>query len=103
MIADLISDQRDVVLGFAQNLPSYGLDTKENGTAQYLEQVANKATLGGQAMVGALRQGRNVAVLDTAGIGTNLEIPDVYQSPPPQANIVAAEYSESEAANLVIR
>jgi hypothetical protein len=103
VIEDLISDQRDVVLGFAQNLPTYGTDTKENGAAQYLAQVANKATLGGQAVVGALRQGRNVAVLNTAGIGTNLEIPDTYQSPPPEANIAAAEYSESEAANLVIR
>jgi hypothetical protein len=103
VIEDLIPDQRDVILGFAQNLPTYGLDTKENGAAQYLNQVANPATLGGQAIVGALRQGRNVAVLDTAGIGTNLEIPEVYQSLPPQANVAAAEYSESEAASLIIR
>jgi hypothetical protein len=104
VIADLISDQRDVVLGFAQNLPAYGTDTKANGTAQYLSQVANQTTLGGQAMVGALRQGRNVAVLNIAGIGNNLEIPSTYQiEPPPQDNIAAAEYSESEAANLVVR
>jgi len=103
VIADLIPGQRDVALGFAQNLPSYGTDTKENGTAQYLDQVANRSTLGGQAIIGALRQGRNVAVLDTAGIANNLEIPSTYQPLPPQANIAAAEYSESEAANLVIR
>jgi hypothetical protein len=103
VIADLIPGQRDVALGFAQNLPSYGTDTKENGTAQYLDQVANRSTLGGQAMVGALRQGRNVAVLDTAGIANNLEIPSTYQPLPQQANIAAAEYSESEAADLVIR
>jgi hypothetical protein len=103
VIEDLIPGQRNAVLGFAQNLPTYGTDTKENGAAQYLAQVANRSTLGGQAMIGALRQGRNVAVLNTAGIGSNLEIPDVYQSPPPQANIAAAEYSESDAANLVIR
>jgi len=69
----------------------------------YLEQVANKSTIGGQAIVGTLRQGRNQTVLAAASIGNNIEIPDTYQSPPPEANIAAAEYSESEAANLVIR
>jgi len=103
VIEDLISGQRDVVLGFAENLPSYGLDTAVDGTAQYLDQVANRSTLGGQAIVGALRQGRNVAVLDAAGVGTNLEIPNTLAVPAPQANIVAAEFSESEAANLVVR
>jgi hypothetical protein len=103
VIADLISGQRDVVLGFAENLPSYGLDTAVNGTAQYLDQVANKSTLGGQAIVGALRQGRNIAVLDAVGVGTNLEIPNTLAVPAPQANIARAEFTESEAANLVIR
>jgi hypothetical protein len=103
VIEDLIPDQRGVVQGFAENLTSYGTDTKVNGTAQFLDQVANKVTIGGQAMIGALRQGRNTAVLDTAGIGNNIEIPDTFKEPPPQANIDLAEYSESAAANLIIR
>jgi hypothetical protein len=103
VIEDLIPDQRGVVQGFAENLTNYGTDTKVNGTAQFLDQVANKVTIGGQAMIGALRQGRNTAVLDTAGIGNNIEIPDTFKEPPPQANIDLAEYSESAAANLIIR
>jgi hypothetical protein len=103
VIPDLIPDQRGVVQGFAENLTSYGTDTKVNGTAQFLDQVANKITIGGQAMIGALRQGRNTAILDSAGIGNNIEIPDTFSEPPPQANVDLAEYSESAAANLVIR
>jgi hypothetical protein len=103
VIEELIPNQRTAILGFVQNLPEYGRDTIVDGTAVCLEQVANKSTIGGQAIVGSLRQGRNQAVLDAAGIGTNIEIPATYQSPPPQADVVAAEYSESEAANLVVR
>jgi hypothetical protein len=103
VIEELIPNQRTAILGFVQNLPEYGRDTMVDGTAVYLEQVANKSTIGGQAIVGTLRQGRNQTVLAAASIGNNIEIPDTYQSPPPEANIAAAEYSESEAANLVIR
>ena len=102
-IANLIPGQREAVLSFAQNIPTFGLDTTVGGTAQFLEQVANKSTIGGQAIVGALRQGRNVEVLDLAGIGNTIDIPDTFREPPPQANVTLAEYSESAAANLVIR
>ena len=103
VIADLIPGQRDVVLGLAQNLPAYGTDTTQGGTAQYLNQVADQSTLAGQAMIAALRQGRNIRTLDTAGIGNNMEVEPVPQEEPPQANIDTAEYTEAEAANLVIR
>lgn len=103
VIPDLIPNQRGVIQGFAENLTGYGTDTKVNGTAQFLDQVANKVTIGGQAMIGALRQGRNIAVLDAAGIGNNIEIPDTFKEPPPQASVDLAEYSESAAADVVIR
>jgi hypothetical protein len=102
-IANLIPGQREAVLSFAQNIPTFGLDTTLGGTAQFLEQVANKSTIGGQAIVGALRQGRNVEVLDLAGIGNTIDIPNTFREPPPQADVIPAEYSESAAANLVIR
>lgn len=103
VIDELIPNQRTSILGLIQNLPTYGLDTDTNGAAEFLEKVADTTTIGGQAIVGALRQGRNVAILDTAGIGTDIEIPATFQQPPPKATTVLAEYSESDAANLVIR
>jgi hypothetical protein len=103
VIPDLIPNQRSAILGFVQNLPTYGLDTIQGGAAEFLDHVADMTTIGGQAIIGALRQGRNVGVLDTAGVGNDIEIPSTYQQPPPQANIAVAEYSEADAANLVIR
>lgn len=102
-IENLIANQRTAILGFIQNLPTYGLDTQANGSAEFLEEIADKTTLGGQSIVGALRQGRNVAVLDAVGVGTNIEIPNTFNQPPPQVSLTPAEYTEAEAANLVIR
>jgi hypothetical protein len=103
VIEELIPNQRTAILGFVQNLPESGRDTMVDGTAVYLEQVANKSTIGGQAIVGALRQGQNQAVLGAAGIGTDIVIPATLQQPAPEADTSIAEFSESEAANLVVR
>jgi hypothetical protein len=103
VIEDLIPNQREAVLSFAQNLTAYGTDNDANGAAQYLNQVSNKSSLGGQAIIGALRQGKNEAILSTAGVLTDLDIPAVYQEAPAQANTAIVDYTESEAANLVIR
>ena len=102
-IDELIANQKSAVLSFVQNLPSYGLDTTADGTAVFLEQVADSTTLGGQAVIGALRQGRNVAALDAAGIGNDVNIPNEFSTTPTQADISNIEFTESEAANLVIR
>jgi hypothetical protein len=102
-IGELIPNQRSVVLGFVQSLPEYGTDTNSDGTAAFLEQIADKTTQGGQAIVGALRQGQNTALLNSAGIGTNINIPTTFKQTPPQINTTASEYTESEAANSVIR
>lgn len=50
-LSDLIPNDKTAVLNFIQNLPSYGEDTAFGGTADFLEAVANKNTLGGQAIV----------------------------------------------------
>lgn len=88
---------------FVLSLPSYGLDTKVGGAAQYLEDVANVSTAGGQAIVAALREGRSKAGLNTAGVGTASN--SVSSDPaevPPQANLIPALVTESSArANVV--
>jgi hypothetical protein len=98
---DLIPNQQSAILSFIQNLPGYGIETQVGGAAEYLESVADLLTLGGQAIVGSLRQGRNTAVLSASGIGQDIEIPNTYQQPPPQANLIPSTYTESEAANIV--
>lgn len=103
IIGDLIPNQRSVIMGFIQSLPEYGTDTKANGTFEFLNAIADSTTQGGQAIIGALRQGQNTELLNSIGIGTNIDIPTTFKQPPPQMNTSASEYSESEAANAVIR
>jgi hypothetical protein len=101
--ANLTSNQRTSMYGFIFNLPSYGLDTKIGGTAQFIEGIANLASFTGQAVVGCLREGVNQQALNNAGIQTNSNIPAEPNPPPPQANLIPSIYTESEAANLVVR
>ena len=102
-IDELIPNQKSAVLSFVQNLPNYGLDTTANGTSVFLEQVANPDTLGGQAIIATLRQGRNVAALDAAGIGNDINIPTDFSKEPEQANIAGIEFTQSDAAGQIIR
>jgi hypothetical protein len=73
-LSDLIPNEETALLSFVQNLPSYGEDTAFGGAADFLEDIADKTTLGGQAIVACLRQGRNVQTLDQTGISTDIYI-----------------------------
>ena len=63
------------VYAFVQNLPYYGLLTADGDAAEFLENVADTTTLGGQAIVGAMREGRNNARLSTSGLYNVNQIP----------------------------
>ena len=69
---------------FVQNLPQYGLLTASGDAAEFLESLADVTTLGGQAIVGAMREGRNQAKLNTSGLYNNTQIPsDAVVAPIP--------------------
>jgi hypothetical protein len=63
------------VYSFVQNLPNYGLLTASGDAAEFLENIADTTTLGGQAIVGVMREGRNNARLSTAGLYNTNQIP----------------------------
>jgi hypothetical protein len=100
--ANLQPNSTTSIYSFIYSLPSYGNDTAEGGLSQMLENMSDLTTLGGQAVVACLRQGRNTTALSNAGIPTNLTIP-ITTATPPQATLLPSTYSESEAANAVIR
>lgn len=100
---NLTANQRNSMYGFIFSLPNYGLDTTVGGTAQFIEGVANLSSFTGQSVVACLREGRNQQALDLSGIYTNSGIPADAVPPPPQANLIPSTYTESEAANLVVR
>jgi len=95
--SDLTPNEKSTVLNFIESLPDYGTDTSVNNKADFLEIIANKNTLGGQAIVGTLRQGKNAAVLDAAGIGRDSSIPATPSQLAPQINTSSTDYSAEDA------
>jgi hypothetical protein len=102
-IANLVATGRGPIMSFVQSLPNYGLNTEQNGPAQFLETVADLGTQGGQAIVACLREGKNNAVLNAVNVGVDTNIPSSPATPPPQANLIPSTYSDAEAANLVVK
>ena len=66
---------KNSVYAFVQNLPYYGLLTASGDAAEFLENIADTTTLGGQAIVGAMREGRNNARLSAASLYNTNQIP----------------------------
>lgn len=85
----------------AQNLPTLGLDTTEGGAAELLERIVDYDSLGGQAIIAAMREGRNLQRLANANVeqDTSLDT-DGVQDP---AQLTTSQYTKSEAQNRVIR
>ena len=102
-ISELTTNDQGPVMSFVESLPSYGLNKEQNGPVWFLEQVADLTTLGGQAIVGCLREGQNSVILNNVGVGLDTGIPSDPSSPNPVANLIPATYTESQAANLVVK
>ena len=89
------------ITAFIPALAGYGKDTQQGMAAQFLESIANTANQYGQAMVGALREGRNTAGLDAIGVKPDNGVPQQPASVPPQATLSSSEYTPAEARALV--
>jgi len=66
---------KNSIYSFSQNLAYYGLLTANGDAAEFLENIADTTTLGGQAIVGAMREGCNNARLGTAGLYNVNQVP----------------------------
>ena len=101
-VANVVASQTSTQ-SFIFSLPSFGVDTKVGGTAQYLEDVADIATSGGQSIVATLREGRSKIGLNGTGVGTLVNsVPADPAQIPPQANLIPSIVSESAARANVI-
>lgn len=103
VFANLTANDRQSIYGLILSLPDYGIDTAEGGKAQFLELAANTASFTGQAVIAAMREGRNKLVLGVSGITTNSSIPAEPDPPPPEAELIPSTYNETEATDLVIK
>ena len=111
-VGNVQGNNQAAIMSFVSSLPSFGLDTKVGGSAQYLELVANidlstantiAETSAGQSTVAVLREGRTTAALNVAGVGTSATTVDpIPSTPPPQAVLSSSRIFEREAQSQVI-
>jgi len=76
-----VSDNQTSVLSFVGSLPQYGQRNSPGGTAEFLNTVADTTVIGGQAIVGALREGRDNRALSAIGITPNNQVPTTWPGP----------------------
>jgi hypothetical protein len=60
---------------FVQNIDTYAQQNGPGSTGSVLEAIANRATLGGQSILGSMRESRNAERLAAAGIPPEDDIP----------------------------
>ena len=85
---------------FAENLHRYGNDTAVGGVAQYLEGLATDS-LGGQSVVAAMREGRNISRLQAAGLADDTSFDQFGVQP--QAELSSGQNTEEEAMASLIK
>ena len=105
LLAGIVFDEtpstESSVLNLIQNLHLYAQSNEYQGPAEMLEKMADLTTQSGQALVAALREGRNLHSLSLAGIGTDA-IPHNVTQPTETAELSSAKYSLTEAKNSII-
>ena len=89
------------ITAFIPALSGYGQQTQTGMAAQFLESIANTANQYGQAMVGALREGRNTAGINAINLKIDNAVPQQPASVPPQATLSSSTYTPAEARALV--
>jgi hypothetical protein len=87
--ANLTPNSTSSIYSFVFSLPTYGKDTTVGGTSQFLESVADKTTIGGQAIVATLRQGQSS--INSTGIKPSTNVPSTPATPPAQANLIPSQ------------
>ena len=85
------------ITAFIPSLAGYGQETQTGMAAQFLESVANTANQYGQAMIGALREGRNTAGVQAVNLKIDNSVPSLPDAGPPQATLSSSAYTPAEA------
>jgi hypothetical protein len=99
--ANLTAGAQLPITAFIPALAGYGQDTQTGMAAEFLEAIANTANESGQAMVGALREGRNTAGINAVGLKADNDVPQLPNAVPPQATLSDSEYTPAQARALV--
>jgi hypothetical protein len=99
--ANLVANSISTSLGLASRLHDIGLDVTEGGAAQFFESIANLSNITGQGVIAAMREGRNIAVLNAVGIPLDTQLPDLNPNQTVANNLSDGQYSVAQArANI---
>jgi hypothetical protein len=85
------------ITAFIPALAGYGQETQTGMAAEFLEAIANTANQYGQAMVGALREGRNTAGINAVNLKIDNAVPSLPNAVPPQATLSSSTYTPAQA------
>jgi hypothetical protein len=100
--ANVESNSVSTVMSFVSDLHEIGLDVNQGGQSDFVQQVSNVSTLSGQAVIASMREGRNIAILNAAGIQLDTQVSELNTTVS-IANLGNAQYSVAEArANVII-
>jgi len=94
--ADTQTGTKTPVQGLVSNLHSIGQDTSLGGSAYVLEKLADTSIKGGQAVIAAMREGRNIQRLANAGIPSSLFATSASKTTQ-QATLLTSTYTVDEA------
>lgn len=101
--SNIQSNQQTAALMLGIQLHSIGQDVEEGGAAQFFEQVANLNSVSGQAVIASMREGRNIALFNGAGLGIDAQLSDVNGNTAIANNLGSAQSSPAQArANIIV-
>jgi hypothetical protein len=100
VLADVQSQDSNAT-SLASSLASYALEATDGGPSEFLERIANFDTLGGQAMIAAMREARNISVLGAA----NIEQDGILDTAPPAnpGSFLSSQYTAAGAEAIIVK
>jgi hypothetical protein len=96
-LATLTAGNQTSVLALITSIPGLGTDVAVGQAAQFFEDIVDINSSSGQAIIGAMREGRNQVQLSAAGINGYDIVPDTPETPPPVAPLLGSSYTVAEA------
>ena len=94
---DLTAGDQTSVMALITSIPSLGTDVAVGQAAQFFEDIMDINSSAGQAIVGAMREGRNQVQLAEVGINGYDIVPDEPETPAPVAPLLGSSYTVAEA------
>lgn len=97
---DLVAGDQASVMSLVTSFTGLGTDIAVGQAAQFFESIADINSTAGQAIIGAMREGRNQDQLNEVGINGYNIVPSTPETPPPTASLLNSSFTVSEATAL---